>query len=69
MNWAMFNYMMEEDPQDKGVEVKKSHWVEVELRREASGRRQRVSVACSVGCLPTANPLFLFPIARCPATG
>ena len=69
MNWAMFNYMMEEDPQDKGVEVKKSHWVEVELRREASGRRQRVSVASSVGCLPTDNPLFLFPIPRCPATG
>ena len=65
----MFNYMMEEDPQEKGVEIKKSHLAEVELRKEASERRQRVSVACMVGCLPIANPLFLFPVARCPGTG
>ena len=69
LNWAMLNHMMEEGLQDKGVEIREGRLAEVELRGEAnSARRQRVSVAHTICCLPAANLLFLFPVARCPAT-
>lgn len=67
----MLNYMVEECLLGKGVGIREGSLERVERRGEAhlEKRQEGVNMAGPVGCLPAANPLFLIPVARCPATG
>lgn len=69
LNWVIFNYMVAKGLLDKGGNQGRLPGRDEKDRRGRSREETELSMSGTIGCLPTANSLFLVLAAKYLDTG